>query len=639
MTKIETSATPNPVRQEFVAALQGGRVHEAMAVARDLLAEDNSVRTARFIRSQIERLPPIAGLRPLKVALLSSFSIEFIHDFLVARGFANGVAISLYQPGFNQVRQEIADMRSGLYAAKPDVTVIAVEGMDWVPALYGGYVDTAEHARSAMSEAQSELAALLAAYRERSPSRVLLHNFAPPAELALGILDTRLGEGQAALIHELNAGTRRLAFDMADVHLVDYAGLVAKHGARRWYDRRMALYARAPIAQSMLGELAVEYMKYIRAFYGLNKKCLVVDLDNTLWGGVLGEDGVDGIKLGPEYPGSAFVEFQRDISDLSRRGVILAIASKNNREDVEEAFAKHKHMILKLDDFAEAQIHWREKSQSIKAIAERLNIGLEHIVMVDDNPVECAEIRRALPMVTVIELPERPEDFSMRLAGEGLFDALALSAEDRNRAQLYRQRAGAEDLRTQATNIEDFYRSLDMTIYLDRITPQVLPRAAQLTQKTNQFNTTTRRYSADQVKALCDDPGWVTATFGVRDRFGDNGVVGLAMARADDASMEIDTFLMSCRVINRTVETAMLAHICDEARARGLSKVVGRLIPTPKNLPVRDLFERHGFRQVAVEANDVTVWTLDLADAQVHWPEWFRIDRPGMGEPARNLAS
>jgi FkbH-like protein len=366
-------------------------------------------------------------------------------------------------------------------------------------------------------------------------------------------------------------------------------------------------------------------MKYFRALRGLTKKCLVVDLDNTLWGGVIGEDGIEGIQLGANYPGSAFVEFQRAVLDLYRRGVILAIASKNNPADVDAVFAGHRFMLLRKEHFAATEIHWEPKSDSLRRIAQELNIGLDHMVFADDNPAECEQVRRELPAVTVIHLPSRPEQYVDALTAEGLFDSITLSAEDRRRGELYQQRAQAESMRSASGNIEDYYRDLDMELQIASVAPASLTRAAELTRKTSQFNLTTIRYSEAEVAQRLDAPDWLAITVGVRDRFGDNGIVGVMMAQALEDRLDIDTLLLSCRVIGRTVETAMLAFLCDAAQQRGLGRLTGRLVPTAKNVPVRDLLERHGFSKLSEDEAGVSLWELDLTRSPVVRPPWFRL--------------
>jgi len=375
----------------------------------------------------------------------------------------------------------------------------------------------------------------------------------------------------------------------------------------------------------MLGYLVREYMKFFRALTGKTKKCLVIDLDNTLWGGVIGEEGANGIKLGPTYPGSAYVAFQREILNLHKRGIILAVASKNNLADVDAVFAINDQMVLKKEHFAAFKVSWNPKSQSLREISAELNIDLDQIVFVDDNPAECQLVASTLPMVTVLALPQQPERFIHLLLDDGLFDSLTVSREDGRRGLLYRQRAAAETLRSQSESLEAFYRGLEMVVKFAPVNDSSLARAAQLTQKTNQFNVTTIRYSEAELHRRMGDRDWLMMTVQLRDRFGDNGVVGFMMAHASTETLEIDTLLLSCRVIGRTVETAMLAHLLQKAAARGIRQVVGRIISTPKNLPVRDIFERHGFRQTTATADGETFWSCNIADSPIVCPEWIKV--------------
>lgn len=627
---VESRERIEPDRRASIrSSLEAGSVQLAIQGARMLLQEQPSLLNFRFLRQLVDGLQRDGmGLKPYKVALVSSFSIEFIHDSLIAFGFINGLRIEIYQPGFGLIRQEMLDAKSGLYAFAPDVTILAIEGEDWLPEVYTDFMDAETSGGSlglCVDRFRQQIASLVRAFRSTSTTPLLVHNLALPRVRRAGIADLRLSEGQAKLVADLNRSLGEVLVDVVDAHMVDYAALVNHFGAQHWYDSRMRLYAKAPIANGMLGNLSQEYMKYFRALGGMTKKCLVIDLDNTLWGGVVGEDGIDGIQLGPNYPGSAFVEFQRVILDLYRRGVILAVASKNNPADVDAVFLNHRFMMVRKEHFAEMEIHWEPKSDSLKRIAKRLSIGLEHMVFADDNPAECEQVRRDLPMVTVIHLPGRPELYVEALCVAGLFDSLGLSDEDRRRGLLYQQRAQAETVRSASSNIEDYYRDLDMQLSIARVDQASRARAAQLTQKTNQFNLTTIRYSEAELAERMSDPDWLAVTVGVRDRFGDNGIVGVLMVRAVEDRLDIDTFLLSCRVIGRTVETAMLAYLCDAAQERGLKKLGGRMVPTDKNVPVRDLFEKHGFSKQSEDESGSTSWALDLECGLVLRPSWFRV--------------
>lgn len=617
-------------RTAIQRSLAAGSPHAAMWLARQLLQEQPSLANFRFIRKLIEGFPQReSDFKLFKVALLSSFSIEFVHDSLIAFGFVNGLRIEIYQPGFALIRQEMLDSTSGLYAYAPDATILAIEGEDWLPEIYTNVLDSDSSDESldgAIERFGQEINSLARAFRSSSLKTLLVHNLAQPRVRRAGIADLRLPRGQGRLVAKLNQALGEALANVPDAHVVDYAELVNHFGVQHWYDSRMRLYAKAPISNAMLGNLSQHYLRYFRAVTGFSKKCLVVDLDNTLWGGVVGEDGIDGIQLGPDYPGIAFFEFQRSILDLYRRGVILAVASKNNLDDVEAVFLNHRSMLLRKEHFSAWEVHWERKSESLKRIAKHLDIGLEHMVFTDDNPAECEQIRRELPMVTVIQLPRGPEKYVDALFAAGLFDTVGLSAEDRRRGQLYQQRAEAQSLRSEKNNIEDYYKDLDMALSIAHVDRTSLTRAAQLTQKTNQFNISTIRYSEAELNGRAADPDWLVATVSVRDRFGDNGIVGVMMARESADDFNIDTFLLSCRVIGRTVETAMLAFLCDAAKGRGLKKLCGRMVPTAKNAPVQDMFEKHGFNKRGQDEFGSNAWELDLSGgAGVERPSWFRV--------------
>jgi FkbH-like protein len=601
-------------RAALASTIESGNLPQAIQSVRSLLRSDSHIHQLRFLRKSIESAQALP-LTTMRVALLSSFMIDFVCDALVVQGFLDGLRLELYVAGFNQFRQEILNPESGLYEFNPNAVIVAVEAADWLPA------PKAEDSTSAEA-VLAEAADLVAAFRKRSNTPLLFHDFVCPIWPRLGVVENHLGDGRVAAVHRLNEGLYRLSKENPGVYAIPYAALVARFGALHWYDQRMAHLAKAPIAQIMLPHLAAEYQKFLRGFAGRTRKCLILDLDNTLWGGVLGEEGASGIALGPSYPGSAFVAFQRAILDLHERGVILAIASKNNPPDVDEVFAGHPHMLLMKEHFAAAEIHWRPKHESILNIAARLNIGLEHLVFADDNPIEIAEVVSALPAITTLELPRRPEEYVRALLEPGWFDQLSTSAEDRRRGELYKNRDAAENLRRAASSIEDFYRSLETEIVFRPVTAETIARAAQLTQKTNQFNTTTFRYSEADIRERASSQEWICETALVRDRFGDNGIVGLMLAQISQQELIIDTFLLSCRVIGRTVETAMLARLSQQAAERGLRLLRGTIRHTPKNTPVRDLFARHRFLKVA-EDDASESWQFNLQSAPIAYPEWI----------------
>jgi FkbH-like protein len=440
------------------------------------------------------------------------------------------------------------------------------------------------------------LVALAAAVRARSAAHVLVATFAEPVRLAAGLADATLELPQRALVADLNRQLGARLPSVPGAYPLDVARLATEVGLRQWHDERLWQLGRIPLgaaAQLALGELVA---RTAAALLRPAHKVLVLDLDNTLWGGVLGEDGLGGIALGEEHPGRSYKQFQRAARGYADRGVLLAIASKNNEADVLEALAQHPDMVLRVTDFAARQIHWQDKATSLRAIAEELSVGLDALVFFDDNPVERAWVREQLPQVAVIEVPPKAIDYVAALDGAGLFDHLTLTAEDRARAALYQRDAQRRELAAGAGSVEDFLRQLDMTITVGPITDGERARVVQLLGKTNQFNLTTRRHTEADLQRLLDGGG-IGLWMRVRDRFGDNGLVGVALAVPTEVAetWRLDTFLMSCRVLGRRAETTLLAQLARRIYARGGRALDGEFLPTKKNAPAAGFLAGHGF--------------------------------------------
>jgi FkbH-like protein len=403
------------------------------------------------------------------------------------------------------------------------------------------------------------------------------------------------------------------------VLILDVARASQRDGVDAWFDVGRWLQGKleiAPQAAPLYGDLAV---RILAAERGLSKKCLVLDLDNTLWGGVIGDDGLDGIVLGEgSATGEAHLALQHYAKQLKERGVILAVCSKNDHKIAEAAFRDHPEMVLRRSDFAVFQANWDDKAQNLKAIAARLNIGVDSLVFVDDNPIERARVRQSLPMVAVPELPNDPAHYVRCLAEAGYFEAVAFTREDRDRAQSYAANAEREALLGSAETMEDFLRGLAMTAIYGPFTAVDHARVVQLINKTNQFNTTTRRYAGDEVARIMEEPDAVTLQFRLLDRVGDNGLVSTMIMRPahDKKALEIENWVMSCRVFGRELEFEAMNVAVQAAKERGARALVADFIPTPKNDVIRELYRTLGFTEVGrtAPANGVTRWRLDLSD-------------------------
>ena len=462
-------------------------------------------------------------------------------------------------------------------------------------------------------------------FRQHSQAALIIHALESPRPASLAVLDSQSESGQSGLIRQVNRELRRIASAQRGVYVLDYDALVARYGSQHWHDERKWQMARLPIAADHLLHMAREWMRFLVPLSGRTAKCLVVDLDNTLWGGIIGEDGMTGIKVSAEYPGAAFQSLHRALLDLSRKGILLAISSKNNLDDAMEALEKHPGMLVRPKDFAAMRINWGDKTQSLREIADELNIGIDSLAFLDDNPFEREQVRAALPEITVIEISGNPLEYAAAVRDCPVFERLTLSAEDQQRTAMYaeqRQRAGAEQ---SFQTKEDFFRYLEQEADLEPVTNLTLARVAQLTQKTNQFNVTTRRYSEAQIAEMSKQRGWNIFSIKVRDRFGDYGLVGVAITRDEGEQCEIDVFLLSCRVIGRTVETALLAHIAKGAAGRGCRRVIGWFLPTKKNAPARDFYRQHGFVE-QLENDTGTLWVLELKSSTLRAPDWIKLN-------------
>jgi FkbH-like protein len=581
--------------------------------------------TAAFLVSRYEQLRAKLPLVRCRVAVLRSFTVEPAIPLLKADAFVHGIDLTVQLGDFNAYPQEILDQESSLYRFTPDAVILAVRTVDLAPDLWREYPDLAREAVSeATQRVSNSLGQWVRAFRERSSAALVVHSLELPTRPGMGLLDAQANTGQSAAIQQINQELKQIANEHRGVHTLDYDGLVARHGRLRWHDERKWLVARMPIAADHLIYLAREWLRFLVPLSGKTAKVLVTDLDNTIWGGVIGEDGMTGIKLGPEYPGAAYQNLQRAMLDLARRGILLAICSKNNPEDAMEALENHPAMLLKPKDFAAVRINWSDKVHNLREIASELNIGVDALAFLDDNPVEREQVRNALPEVTVVDLPEDPLAYAATVRDCPVFERLALSSEDQQRTGLYaaqRERSQAEH---SFQSKEDFFRYLDQEAEVVPVSPATLARVAQLTQKTNQFNLTTHRYTEQQIADMTARPGWRVLSIKVRDRFGDHGLVGVAITRDEGEACEIDTFLMSCRVIGRTVETALLSHLVQGAMARGLQRLAGRFVVSKKNAPARDFYARHGFKLLH-ENGEASLWSLDLRHHTIAAPEWIRL--------------
>jgi FkbH-like protein len=613
------------LRQEIDRQIAAGDARGALRSLTELWLRDRSASTASFTCSRYEQLRPKLDLLPYRLAILRSFTVEPMVPLLRAAAFSAGIDLTVHLSEFNAHAQEILDPASALYSSEPDAVLLAVQARDIAPDLWhDGSALSPEQIQAATTRITGEFRGWVRSFRQHSDAHLIIHNLEQPEFASRGIFDSQIEENQSAAIRRINEALRIAAAQQTGVYILDYDALVARHGRTHWHDERKWLAVRLPIAAHNLSHLVNEWMHFLHPLTGKIAKAVVLDLDNTLWGGVIGEDGMDGIRLGAEYPGAAYQDVQRVLLDLHHRGILLAICSKNNLDDAMEALRNHPGMLLKPEHFAVMRINWGDKSQNLREIAAELNIGTDALAFVDDNPIERQQIRSQLPEVFVIELPNDPVGFARAVRECPYFERLSLSAEDRQRSQYYQKQREREQLQQSVTTREDFYRSLQQEVEIALLDQSTLPRIAQLTHKTNQFNLTTHRYTEQQISELAASPDWNCFSLRVRDRFGDNGLVGVAITHQQNKTCEIDTLLMSCRVIGRTVESAFLSFLVKHARKHGAERIQGWFLPTKKNAPARDFYSSNGFR-ILEQKGCGTLWELELEQKEVACPEWIRL--------------
>jgi FkbH-like protein len=570
----------------------------------------------------------LSSLQPLNIAILRNVVLEPLEMYLRYLAYQIGFNARCQFGAYDTVFQEAVGGEKELLNEKTDCVLVflKLETLSWDLARnFAGL--SPEQVEAEKERIKDFIANVLGGIRRQTLAMILWHGFELPLYPALGIVDYQGRLGQTSLVNELNECLRDALQLQKNAYFVDLNVCQLRVGAKNFYDARYWHIGKAPYSREGLQEIAKEVFKYIRPLKGKNKKCLVLDCDNILWGGTIGEDGLEGIKLGKTHPGSAYYEFQQEILNLYNRGIILALCSKNNEEDVWDVFRQNPEMVLQMEHIATAQINWRDKAANLRQIAVDLNIGLDSIVFVDDSDFEINLIRQVLPEVEVLQLPEnRAVEYRDILAACGWFDSLSLSREDTQRGAMYKAEAARKKLWIEATDLESYYGSLEMVLEIRFADEFSIPRIAQLTQKTNQFNLTTRRYSDADIKHFSDSGSADVIYLRLRDRFGDSGIVGICLLKYEAEKAIFDSFLLSCRVLGRSVEDAFLIQCLKLAKLRGSKLAIGEYWPTAKNDQVKDFYQKRDFRPISEEDN-VHRFALDLVTFARNEPRFFkRID-------------
>lgn len=564
----------------------------------------------------------------LKIAVLRNFTVEPLLPALEVEAYLAGFIPNIWVGDFDNVALEAMSSTSGLDRFQPDF-ILVLNWLDTIsPAL------TTEFILKAKSDIDDEALRVRQLYRDiegglrkRFSAPIAISNFNLPMDSTLGILDSQAPDYQFHTIQNLNLQILLDAKSLTDIYILDVAKIFASEGFLNSFDSRHWQMAKAPLTQRAMLSVCNEFGRLVRALRGKTKKCLVLDCDNTLWGGVIGEDGLGGIKLGTTFPGSCYKAFQEEILNLRERGVILALCSKNNELDVLDVLNNHPEMLIKEKHIATWQINWDDKATNLRRLANELNIGLDSFVFVDDSEFEINLIREQLPEVATIHLKGNTSDYRSLLSSFGYFDSLTFTKEDRRKNEMYGEARIRSKLESQSNSIEEYLENLGLEATLGVPTISDIPRCSQLTQKTNQFNLTTCRYSEGQIAELISDKDSDVFYLRVNDKVADLGLVGVAVVRYQEFEAQIEAFMMSCRAIGRGAETALLAYVANQSKTKhGSNSLIAKYLYTPKNESlVSNFYGVNGFDKVSQQGKD-TDWILDLRSGSIAYPTWIKIN-------------
>ena len=571
-------------------------------------------RLARTLGKLRERKCDLSPLTPFRLGLLSNSTSDFFESAIVASALRHGLAVKIIKADYDQVLQSALDGNSQINKSKCDAVLIAIDyrGLPLSPNAIGDR----DAAKVQVDAALAHLNTVRSGIHSNSGATCLLQTIARPPETLFGNADRAIA---GTWIHLAESFNGRLAesIDGGDV-LIDVAAIAETIGLANWHDPTQWNLAKMPFALSCVPLYADHVARVLGAIRGKSRRVLVLDLDNTVWSGVIGDDGLEGIVIGQgDATGEAHLSLQAAALELRNRGILLAVSSKNDEDVARLPFQKHPDMLLRETHLAIFQANWKDKATNLNAIAEELSLGIDSLAFVDDNPFERNFVRESLPTVEVPELPDDPALYARTLSASGCFEGLTFSAEDCKRAAFYEDNARRVTLQKQVGNIEEYLASLEMEIYFQPFDAVGRSRIAQLINKSNQFNLTTRRYTEAEVEGIENDPSAYSLQVRLRDKFGDNGMISVIICRRENDDWLIDTWLMSCRVLGRRVEFAVLKELLESARKLGIHRLIGRYIPTERNGMVRDHYEKLGFERKEELPSGQTVWSLNTT-AEIH---------------------
>ena len=538
----------------------------------------------------------MSDFKKIKIALMGNSSTQHLATAIKGYGYTQEFNFEIFDADYNQIDAEIMDENSETYKLKPDYVLIYMS----TEKIYEDFckMDISERDRFAdifIKKIQTYWEII----NSRIKTNIIQFNFVEVDDKVFGNYSNKLPNSFIYQIRKLNYLLMELSSKIKNSFLVDLNNIQSIYGRNTFYDDKMYYIAKMPISTNMLPEVAKQVIGIIKSLTGKFKKCIILDLDNTIWGGVIGDDGLKSIQIGELGLGHAFSDFQVWLKELKNRGVILAVCSKNNEDIAKEPFIKHPEMVLRLDDISMFVANWEDKASNIKHIQETINIGMDSIVFIDDNPFERNLVKTIIPDITVPELPEDPANYLTYLKSLNLFETVSYSENDKDRTKQYQAEVGRETMKSSFKDFNDYLKSLEMTAVVHEFDEFEIPRISQLTQRSNQFNLRTIRYTEADIENIKKSDDYITLSFSLKDKFGDYGLISLViMKKMDNTSLFMDSWLMSCRVLKRGMEEFIINSVIDKAKEEGFSKIIGEYIKTPKNAMVEHIYSNLGFKDL-----------------------------------------
>ena len=543
----------------------------------------------------------------IRIAFLRNSTLERIAPYLEYLLLLNQIKPTFYYSEYDNYFQEVLGESTGLAAFNPNLIIVSLDSRLELDSIFHDYNSlTKEAAKKCLESTREKVEKIVLGLRKKFNVPIILNGFELPCYPALGLHDSQNIHGQVNSIRLLNLELVSFCHSISGVFFLDLDLILQRSGGALGLDNRFWFIEKNPYNQRVLQELAKEYFVFIENFNGKLKKVLVIDLDNTIWGGIVGEDGLNGIKLGPTYPGSAFVDFQRGLLNLYKKGVLLAISTKNNMADVLDVIRNHPDMVLREEHFTVIKANWENKAKNIREIADEINVGLNSLVFIDDNPFEIELVRAEIPEVLSILMPKNcPTGYMAHLNSFPIFNSITLSEEDKSRPEMYRQETQRNAMRSDFSNVEEYLRSLEMNAFFYLNDHFNAPRVAQLCQKTNQFNLTTIRYLEVDINAMIDDPACDVIAVRLEDRFGDMGIIAAIVIRYTGSVGTIDSLMVSCRALGRNLESAMMAYVAALAESRRATDIQSEYRRTNKNSQVEKFYDKREFQCMSEEGASI----------------------------------